>query len=87
MKKLRNYIQWLRLKHAIKKANKFHNLTGYKYFMHDEDRPHQGERQCQKMHKGHEEQDPKCHFERNYGKKFCLLSPDYCIPFFRIFAR
>ena len=33
MKKLRKYIQWLRLKHAIKKANKFHNLTGYKYLV------------------------------------------------------
>lgn len=33
MKKLRNYIQWLRLKHAVKKANKFHNLTGYKYLV------------------------------------------------------
>ena len=33
MKKLRNYIQWLRLKHAVKKANKFQNLTGYKYLV------------------------------------------------------
>ena len=58
MKKLRNYIQWLRLKHAVKKANKFHNLTGYKYFGQNEDRSHQSERQCHKKHEGHEGQDP-----------------------------
>lgn len=33
MKKLKKLFQWLRLKHAIKKANRFHNLTGYKYLV------------------------------------------------------
>lgn len=33
MKKLKKLFQVLRLKHAIKKANKFHNLTGYKYLV------------------------------------------------------
>ncbi|MCQ2317970.1 MAG: hypothetical protein MJZ90_03505 [Bacteroidales bacterium] len=33
MKKLKKLFQQLRLKHAIKKANKFHNLTGYKYLV------------------------------------------------------
>lgn len=33
MKKLKKLFQALRLKHAIKKANKFHDLTGYKYLV------------------------------------------------------
>ncbi|MBR4137823.1 MAG: hypothetical protein IKU05_05370 [Bacteroidales bacterium] len=33
MKKLKKLFQQLRLNHAIKKANKFHNLTGYKYLV------------------------------------------------------
>ncbi len=33
MKKLKKIIAWLRLKRAIKKANRFHNLTGYKYLV------------------------------------------------------
>ena len=33
MKKLKKIIAWLRLKRAIEKANRFHNLTGYKYLV------------------------------------------------------